>query len=248
MSPTLVFPSRFRHRDLPPYGPSDWKRLQPVLLRRSLALSSGTALLAGLVLGFVLQHQAAAPPHILPTFQMDDYHAPAIPPPIEQHSGSTTVAKGPTPPNALPIPKPPDTPDLVDPTTQPPNPGPFDPNAKLGIGVGGDDTSHAIVEYPSRPNPGDFVVHDREPKEIYSPKPEYPELPRQANMEGTVVLRVLVNREGRVEEVLLDRSSPMFDDAAIEAIRKWRFSPALMGREPVAAWVTIPVRFVINGE
>jgi protein TonB len=246
MSPTLVFPPPFRHRDLPPYGPSDWKRLQPALLRRSLALSSGTALVAGLLLGFVLQHQAAAPPHIPPTFEMDHFHEPPMPPPLEPHGGPSNATKV-TPPNALPIPKAPEAPDPPEPTPTN-NPGPLDPNAKLGIGGGGVDTSHAAIEYPARPNPNEFVVHDREPKEIYSPKPEYPELPRQANMEGTVVLKVLVDREGRVEEVLLERSSPMFDDAAITAIRQWRFSPALMGHEPVAAWVTVPVRFVMNGE
>jgi TonB family protein len=42
------------------------------------------------------------------------------------------------------------------------------------------------------------------------------------------------------------QSSPVFDDAAESAIRTWRFRPAIMGHQPVAAWVTIPVRFVLN--
>ena len=83
---------------------------------------------------------------------------------------------------------------------------------------------------------------------VFAPKPEYPELARQANMEGTVILNVLVNREGRVQEVILVRSSPVFDEAAEQAIRQWRFRPAIMGHEPVAAWVMVPIKFVINGE
>jgi protein TonB len=132
----------------------------------------------------------------------------------------------------------------------PPNPGPFDPHATVPNGTPGGpgNPTAAKIDCPARPDPGAFVVHDREPKEVYAPKPDYPEIARQANMEGTVVLKVLVSREGRVEEVLMERSSPMFDDAAEKAIRQWRFTPALMGEEPVAAWVTIPVRFVMNGE
>jgi protein TonB len=246
MSPTLVFPPPFRHRDLTPYGHSDWKRLQPVLLRRSLALSSATGLSAALLLSFVLQHQAPAPAPVPPVFNLGKYHEP-IPPPITPQGGVVTQTKV-TPTNGIPVPKPPDIPDLPEPT-QPTTSGPVDPNGKLPLGVGGGtDTSHAAVEYPARPDPKEFIVHDREPQEIYSPRPEYPEIARQTNMEGMVVLKVLVTREGRVEEVLLEQSSSLFDDAAISAIRQWRFSPAYMGNQPVAAWVTVPVHFVLHGD
>jgi protein TonB len=247
MSPTLVFPSPFRHHDPPPYGHSDWKSVQPVLLRRSLALSSASALAVALLLSWVLHHEIAAPTKVAPVIEIDNVGLNPVPPPIVPHGGATNVVKT-TPTDGIVVPKSPDTPDLPEPP-QPANPGPIDPNAKLPIGIGGgDDTSHAALEYPSRPDPGIFVAHDREPKELYTPKPEYPELARAANMEGTVVLKVLVDKEGRVQEVLLVRSSSMFDDAAIGAIRQWRFSPALMGTQPVAAWVTVPVHFVMNGE
>src|SRR5262249_36414487 len=130
-----------------------------------------------------------------------------------------------------------------------PTPGIFDPNATLTTGplsIPG----NAVVEkapYPERPDPNQFVALDEPPKEAYSPTPEYPELARQANMEGTVVLRVLVNRGGRVQEIMKVISSPVFDDAAVPAIRQWRFRPAIMGHEPVPAWVHIPVRFVLRG-
>jgi protein TonB len=131
----------------------------------------------------------------------------------------------------------------------PMTPGIFDPNAPLQTTIG--TPSNTVVEkpeYPERPDPKVFVALDELPKEVFSPKPEYPELARQANMEGTVILNVLVNREGRVQEIILVRSSPVFDEAAEQAIRQWRFRPAIMGHEAVPAWVHIPVRFVINGE
>jgi periplasmic protein TonB len=247
MSPTLVFPPPIRQRDLPPYGPSDWKRLQPVLLRQSLALSSGTALLAGLLLA-VLVHQAAVlapdqknfvivPPPTAPPL-------PGFRPPVESVPKTKIQTDG----RVLAVKH--EIPAIQDSVIPPPNPGLFDPNASTPIGtplIPGNATV-AKSEYPERPDPKAFVALDELPKETYAPKPEYPELARQANMEGTVMLNVLVNREGRVQEIILVRSSPMFDEAAEEAIRQWRFRPAIMGHETVAAWVHIPVRFVINGE
>lgn len=246
MSPTLVFPPRFRHHDLPPYGPSDWKRIQPALLRQSLALSSGTALLAGIVLA-VLVRQAVVQAPTDNHFIMDRIPVPPpepgyqpppkfVPPARIQDNGSVVPVKH-------------DIPALQDSVIPPPNLGQFDPNATVPTGsVSIPGNSVAKVDVPERPDPNAFVALDEPPKEYYSPKPEYPELPRQANMGGTVILNVLVGRDGNVKELILVQSSPLFDDAAEQAIRKWRFRPAIMGHEPVPAWVHIPVRFVINGE
>lgn len=246
MSPTLAFPPRFRHHDLPPYGPADWKRVQPVLLRRSLALSSGVSLVAGLLLGIVL-HQAAVQAPVKTTFI---WEAPPAAPPEPGYQDPKLVPPTKIQNNGSVLPVPRDIPTLQDSLIPPSNPGLFDPNATAPTGtipipgnaVGGK------VEAPERPDPGAYVALDEQPKEVYSPKPEYPEIARQANMEGTVVLNVLVNREGNVQEVILVKSSPVFDEAAEQAIRRWRFRPAILDHEPVAAWVHIPVRFVISGE
>lgn len=62
------------------------------------------------------------------------------------------------------------------------------------------------------------------------------------------MLRVLVTAEGAASEVrvLNPSSSPLFDEAAVAAVRKWRFVPARRGDTPVAEWVQVPIEFKLN--
>ena len=85
----------------------------------------------------------------------------------------------------------------------------------------------------------------RGPRVIEGIRPDYPENARIKGWEGTVKLQILVNTEGRVEEVRIMASSGYneLDQAAQRAVRSWRFSPALQKGSPVAAWATLPVVF-----
>jgi protein TonB len=78
-----------------------------------------------------------------------------------------------------------------------------------------------------------------------APKPRYPESARRNGKEGRVLLRVLVNEEGRSASVEVNRSSGIeaLDQAAVEAIKHWRFAPARVGETPVDSWVRIPIDF-----
>jgi protein TonB len=66
--------------------------------------------------------------------------------------------------------------------------------------------------------------------------------------EGTVLLRVTIGTNGRVEAVEIEESSgfPRLDQAALKAIRAWRFAPATRGGQAVASWVTVPVTFQLR--
>ncbi len=81
-----------------------------------------------------------------------------------------------------------------------------------------------------------------------TPKPLYPEQARKEGQQGRVLLRVLVDQEGRSKLVEVSRSSgnETLDRAAVEAIRLWRFSPARYGVKPVESWVRIPVDFRLS--
>jgi protein TonB len=67
-------------------------------------------------------------------------------------------------------------------------------------------------------------------------------------MEGEVLIRTRVLRNGRCDELELVQSSgyALLDRAAMEAIRKWRFRPALRGDEQVSSRIEIPVRFRLD--
>lgn len=92
--------------------------------------------------------------------------------------------------------------------------------------------------------PPAFVPVEKQPAVVRRVDPVYPELPRRAGVEGTVHVNMWVTKEGRVKQAVVVRSSsPMLDDAALEAARQWVFTPAVMNGGPVAVWVTVPFRF-----
>jgi protein TonB len=84
---------------------------------------------------------------------------------------------------------------------------------------------------------------------LNNPAPAYPSASRQLGEQGKVLLRVLVNGDGQVEQVMLRKSSghDRLDQAAQETVQKWRFVPARRGEQVVSAWVVVPVSFSLEG-
>jgi protein TonB len=82
-----------------------------------------------------------------------------------------------------------------------------------------------------------------------NPKPAYPPLSRRLGEEGRVVLRVMVSAEGLPTYVRLHASSgsARLDQAALEAVSRWRFVPARQGEASVAAAVLVPIVFSLQG-
>lgn len=80
---------------------------------------------------------------------------------------------------------------------------------------------------------------------LNNPKPAYPALAKRMGMEGTVMLKVLVSREGTALKVEVAHSSgyATLDKAAAEAVKNWRFIPASRAFQPVDEWVQVPVAF-----
>ena len=83
------------------------------------------------------------------------------------------------------------------------------------------------------------------PRGGYQVQPRYPPAARRQGAQGTTVLRVFVAVDGRVAEVSVERTAGHveLDEAAAEAVRRWRFEPARSGDTPVAMWVLLPVEF-----
>jgi protein TonB len=84
---------------------------------------------------------------------------------------------------------------------------------------------------------------------LNNPAPLYPPTSRRLGEQGRGVLRVLVNTAGSADEVQLRTSSGFqrLDEAARDAVRRWKFVPAKRGAEPVPAWVLIPFSFRLEG-
>lgn len=96
------------------------------------------------------------------------------------------------------------------------------------------------------PGVKDFVYYDEPPAVVTQVVPVYPDLAREAGVDGTVLLRVLVGKDGRVKDVHVDRSIALLDEAAVAAARRWVFTPALSNGHPVMVWVAVPVRFSLR--
>jgi len=110
--------------------------------------------------------------------------------------------------------------------------GPVDAGATAGT------TSGPTVQI--EPAPNDFVYTTQQPALVRSVEPRYPDLAREAGIEGTVTVQMLVGLDGRVlRAIIAPRGSvPMLDEAALEAARATVFTPALADGHPVQVWVS----------
>ena len=90
----------------------------------------------------------------------------------------------------------------------------------------------------------DFVPYDKEPQIVKKVEPAYPEAARRAGLEGKVIVKMWVGKDGRVGEVVVLKSdADIFNEPAIAAAKQFVFTPAYLNKEPVAVWVSYPFRF-----
>jgi len=80
---------------------------------------------------------------------------------------------------------------------------------------------------------------------LYSPEPTYPQVARKAGWEGVVLVRALIAADGSVATVSVRDGSgcDILDEAALNSVRKWRFSPAQRGGVPITSFYDVKVRF-----
>jgi TonB family protein len=111
----------------------------------------------------------------------------------------------------------------------------------LGRGAKGDGTGGGGVG-------GDATSGMARPLGGYQVKPRYPESARRAGAQGVTVLKLRILENGKVGQVLIEKSAghPDLDMEAAEAVKKWLFEPARAGAQPIAVWVLLPVKFELN--
>ncbi len=81
-----------------------------------------------------------------------------------------------------------------------------------------------------------------------NPSPAYPAQSRRLGEEGRVLLRVLVSEDGNADTVQVETGSGSgrLDQAALEAVKKWRFIPAKRNNQPISAYVIVPIKFSLE--
>jgi periplasmic protein TonB len=109
----------------------------------------------------------------------------------------------------------------------------------LGIGMASPPPPTAIA--PIRLHSG-----MKAPVKIADAAPVYPTIAKNARVQGVVILEAVLDARGRVESVRVLRSIPLLDQAAVEAVQQWRFTPALLNSEAVPVVMTVTVNFTLQ--
>jgi len=132
--------------------------------------------------------------------------------------------------------------------------GPFDGPAGVGVESSGTSTIEGIgvtsappplpaprVQEPVRP--GGRI---RPPTKSHDVRPQYPAAARAARVQGIVIIQATIDSAGNVESATILRSIPLLDQAALDAVRQWKFTPTLLNGAAVPVIMTITVNFELS--
>jgi protein TonB len=100
------------------------------------------------------------------------------------------------------------------------------------------------IQIDDDPAMDEFVPYEKGPEVVKSVKPKYPEMALRAGLEGTVWVKILVDKDGKPKKAVVIKSSvEIFNNVAVEAAMQFVFTPAVMNNGAVRVWVAIPFRF-----
>lgn len=248
----------------------------PLWLAATLALVADAAILAGLVVWTATARIEAPAAPIEVSLVAAAELEPAAPEPSATPPADEPPQPEPEPPEPPPPPAPsPPEPDAIQPP-EPPRPPPPKPRPKprpvqvakpkprppapvaaakpirAAPAAAGRGPASAPAPGPSQTRAPVSAGPAEGPTSpaayLSNPAPGYPDAARRQRQQGTVLLRVLVSAEGRAVEVQLAQSSGVssLDEAALRAVRRWRFTPARQRGQAITAWVRVPIRFSLG--
>jgi protein TonB len=85
------------------------------------------------------------------------------------------------------------------------------------------------------------------PEKISGPPPVYTELARKARLQGMVIVEAIINTQGNVVDARILKGMPMgLDQAALDAVERWKFKPATLEGKPVKVYYTLAVNFKLQ--
>lgn len=220
--------------------------------RRWILWANGAALLVGL-LAFgawsAASHREAAAP-VMREVKIVRYTELGVPPSIAKASvPQIAIAQAVAPPS-IGVPEP--VPDVQAPTstiaTQTEMSEALAPVSMDDLGGGTGDSIVVQMDIPTErsPSPEEFVAVEEEPVRLRIAPPVYPEVATQAGVEGTVLVRALVGKDGRIKDCIVIDGPEMLREAAVACAKTAVFKPALLQHKPVEVWVMIPITFKMH--
>ena len=228
-----------------PYGAPELLEVAGRYLTRALMVSMASLIVAFTILlaiTYFLEHQKKETSTIVVPYR--ELAAPppltdAPPPPKVQITTQVTP-----PAAAVPVP----VPDAEAPVEQKIASQQELSQASPGVSTEGNG-DNIVVAPPSEeelPKFGEYVYVEELPEAVTKVSPQYPDIAREAGVDGQVMVQALVGKDGKVKDVRVVKSIPMLDAAAIAAVKQWVFKPALSNNKPVAVWVAVPVKFSLH--
>ena len=216
-------------------------------LRRWTAVASFSlqAALVAVALLYPLFHLESLPPMVrtlLPP--MATFEAPARPQTNVGHAGGPTIQ--PIVVNSH---------TFLSPRTAPitGDPGPVQPP---GISIAGDryqpgidqfiasDYARPLPTIAAQPRPRTSVI--MEGNLIHKVEPQYPPIAKQLHIEGTVMVKAIISRDGVITHAEAESGQTLLVQAALAAVRQWRYRPYYLNHEPIEVETEITVNFVLQ--
>ena len=117
----------------------------------------------------------------------------------------------------------------------------------LGGVLGGLPSAAPAPPKPATPTRIRLGGNVQSAKLISQQQPAYPPLARQARIQGNVVLHAIISKDGRIESLTVMSGHPLLIQAALDAVRNWRYQPTLLNGDPVEVDTTITVIFTMAG-
>jgi protein TonB len=84
------------------------------------------------------------------------------------------------------------------------------------------------------------------PTKVKDGRPVYPAIAQSARVQGVVIIEAVIGPDGHVQDAKVLRSIPLLDQAALDAVKQWEFSPTLLNNTPVPVIMTVTVQFTLS--
>lgn len=212
----------------------------------------GILLVAILVIPLLMSDEIPEPTSVVKAFFVEPSAPPPPPPPPP-----------PPAPKAAVTPKVPPRPVEVNPTFTAPVEVPQEIKPEEGLdlgveggvpggvegGVPGGVVGGVVGGLPDAPPPVQAVRvggQIKEPKKLKNVPPVYPDIAKQARVQGIVILECTISPQGKVTDVKVLRGIPLLDQAAQDAVKQWVYTPTLLNGVPVPVIMTVTVNFRLS--
>ncbi len=122
------------------------------------------------------------------------------------------------------------------------------PAVEQDLGAGGAQIEQDIqIDPDAEPGIDEFIPVEKPPQIVKRVVPIYPPMAMRAGLEGTVYVKILVDKDGKPKKaVVIKSTTEIFNDAAVEAAMQFIFTPAVMNNGPVKVWVAVPFKFKLK--